>query len=156
MIRTLFIAVLATLFLNNLSAQKLTTAQVENLINTKHYSFVATTVNPLRGTQKFLTQNYFLKVANDSLVSQLPYFGVAYTAPVDPSDAGYDFTSTSFDYTVTPKKKGGYEVAIHTKDKMNTTDFALTIYSNGKAVLRASSTQKQPISYNGYIKSAEK
>src|SRR3978361_604060 len=98
MIRILIITVFTTLFLTNVKAQNLTTAQVDSVINSKHYTFKAERMNPQRGGQKYLTSEYFLRVAGDSLISTLPYFGRAYTAPVNPEDAGYDFTSTSFDY----------------------------------------------------------
>ena len=151
-----FSAVFAIAFFVMGNAQKLSADKVKELIESKHYSFIATYVNPLRGGQKFLTQNYYLQVADDSVIAELPYFGVAYSAPINPSDAGYNFTSTNFDYAVTPQKKNSYEISIRTKDKVNPSDFVLTVYSNGKAFLRASNTQKQPISYNGYIKALEK
>jgi hypothetical protein len=136
-------------------AQNLTTAQVDSLVNSKHYTFKAERMNPQRGGQKYLTSDYFLRVAGDSLVSALPYFGRAYTAPINPEDAGYNFTSTSFDYTVSNGKKNSYHVTIHTKDKFNTADFILTIYNNGNADLQVTSNDKQPISYIGYLKATK-
>ena len=125
MIRILIITAFATLFLNNVKAQNLTTTQVDSLINSKHYTFKAERMNPQRGGQKYLTSEYFLRVSGDSLISALPYFGRAYTAPVNPEDAGYDFTSTNFDYNVSKGKKESYQITIHTKDKINTADFML-------------------------------
>jgi uncharacterized protein DUF4251 len=156
MIRTLIIMAFATLFLNNVKAQNLTTAQVDSLINSKHYTFKAERMNPQRGGQKYLTSEYFLRVAGDSLISALPYFGRAYTAPINPEDAGYDFTSTNFNYNVVPKKKGSHQITINTKDKMNTVTFVLTVYNNGNSYLQVTSVNRQPISYTGYLKTAKK
>ncbi len=152
----LFLVVFAITIFSAASAQKLSANKVKELVDSKHYSFIATYMNPLRGGQKYLTETYYLKIAGDSLTAALPYFGVAYSAPINPSDAGYNFTSTNFDYAVTPKKKDRYEVSIQTKDKVNTSSFILTVYSNGKAQLQATNTQKQPIAYTGYIKSLGK
>lgn len=152
MIRILIITVFATLFLNNAKAQNLTTAQVDSLINSKHYTFKAERMNPQRGGQKYLTSEYFLRVDGDSLISSLPYFGRAYTAPLNPEDVGYNFTSTNFDYNAVPKKKESYQITINTKDKMNTVMFVLTVYNNGTAYLQVTSNNKQPISYTGYLK----
>jgi len=86
----------------------------------------------------------------------LPYFGRAYTAPINPEDAGYDFTSTNFTYSVVPKKKGSYQITINTKDKINTVTFALTVFNNGKADLQVTSINREAISYSGYLKTPKK
>ena len=152
MIRTLIFAAFATLFSLNVNAQKLTAKQVDSLINNKHFTFKADRMTPQRGGQRFLTSEYFLRVNSDSLISALPYFGRAYTAPVNPEDAGYNFTSTNFTYSVVPKKKGSYEVTINTKDKINTITFVLTVYNNGNAYLQVTNVNRQPISFSGYLK----
>jgi len=156
MIRILIISAFATLFLNNVNAQNLTTAQVDSLINSKHYTFKAERMEPQRGRQRYLTSEYFLRISGDSLISALPYFGRAYTAPINPEDAGYDFTSTNFTYSVVPKKKGSYQITINTKDKINTVTFALTVFNNGKADLQVTSINREAISYSGYLKTPKK
>ena len=87
----------------------------------------------------------------DTLKVYLPYLGRAYSAPIDPSDAGFDFTSTDYTYTVAEGKKNRLEISIKTKDRSNNTEFALTVYDNGTAYLRATSTDRESISYNGSI-----
>ena len=155
MIRIFFIATFATLFFNTVKAQDLTATQVQNLVNSKHYIFEAQTMTPQRGGLKQLTPGYSLKIAGDSLISYLPYFGRAYTAPINPSDAGYDFVSTDVDYKVAKKKKDSYQISMHTKDKINTTDFLLTVYNNGNAYLQVTSNNRQPISFRGYLKESK-
>ncbi len=152
MIRTLILATFATLFLANANAQNLSAKQVDSLINNKHFTFEAQRMTPQRGGQRFLTSEYFLRITGDSLISSLPYFGRAYTAPINTEDAGYNFTSTNFTYNVVPKKKGSYEVTIVTKDKVNTATFVLTAYNNGNAYLKVTSINRQPISFSGYLK----
>lgn len=133
-------------------AQQLTPVQVQQILNSKHYMFEAQTVTPQRGGLRQLTSEYYLQISGDSVVSSLPYFGVAYTAPINPSDAGYDFTSTKFDYRMSANKKNKYQVNINTKDRTNNTQFFLTIYNNGNAYLQVNSNNRQSISYTGYIK----
>jgi hypothetical protein len=152
MIRILIISAFATLFLMQANAQNLTEKQVDSLITSKHYTFKAERMNPQRGRQRYLTSEYFLRVAGDSLISALPYFGRAYTAPINPEDAGYNFTSTDFKYAVVPKKKGSYQVTINTKDKTNAVTFLLMVYNNGNAYLQITSVNKQAISFSGYLK----
>lgn len=152
MIRALIVAAFATLFLNNAKAQNLSASQVDSLINSKHYTFKAERMEPQRGRQRYLTSEYFLRVAGDSLISALPYFGRAYTAPINPEDAGYNFTSTNFNYNVVPKKKGSYQITINAKDKMDAVTFVLTVFNNGKADLQVTSINRDAISFSGYLK----
>ncbi len=156
MIRILMITAFATLFLTHANAQNLTTAQVDSLVNNKHFTFKAERMQPLRARQRYLTSEYFLRVAGDSLISALPYFGRAYAAPINPEDAGYDFTSTSFTYNAVPKKKGSYQITIKTTDKINTVTFVLTVYNNGNAYLQITSVNREAISFNGYLKTPGK
>ena len=50
------------------------------------------------------------------MVSYLPYFG-GLLLLVDPTESALNFTSTNFSYTVMPRKKGGWDVAVKPKDK---------------------------------------
>src|SRR5213075_2880222 len=110
----------------------------------KHFEFEAETVKPAIGGIKQLTPGYTLKLSHDSLVSYLPYFGKAYSAPINPSDVGFDFTSSNLDYKASATKKGGYQVSIKSKDRIYNADFLLTVYDNGTAYLQVSSADRQP------------
>ena len=125
---------------------------IKNLIDTKHYTFEPTTMTTGGGRFRQLTPGYFFQVKNDTLKVELPYVGRAYNAPIDPSDAGFDFITTDFTYTVSTGKKNSYSVSVKTKGKPYNTEFALTVFDNGTAYLRANATDKQPVSYNGNIK----
>ena len=58
-------------------AQKLSSAEVKELVDGKAYSFEAQTATPSAGRMKQLTPGYSLKLTNDSLIAHLPYFGKA-------------------------------------------------------------------------------
>jgi len=137
-------------------AQKLTSADVKELVNSKSYSFEAQTATPSAGRLKQLTPGYALKLTGDSLIAHLPYFGKAYTASLNPSDVGINVVTTDFDYQVSEGKKNRYEVSLRSKDKTYNADFNLTVYDNGTAYLQVISPDRQPISYNGYIQAIKK
>jgi hypothetical protein len=128
----------------------------KNLVDSQHFVFVAQSVTPLRGSFHNLTSLYDVSITKDTLVSYLPYFGRAYTAPLNPSESGLNFTSTNFLYSATPHKKSGWDVIIKPKDKTDVQQFLFTIYDNGSANLNVISTSRDPISFNGYIKKEEK
>jgi hypothetical protein len=108
-------------------------------------------VIPSSGRQRILTSEYTVTVRKDSIISDLPYFGRAYTAPIGTTDGGIKFTSVDFGYAINPRKKGGWEVNIKPRDGQDVQNMAFTIYGNGKAYLSINSNNRQAISFNGHI-----
>src|SRR5450432_3576138 len=78
-------------------------AAFKNMVDTQHFLFVAQSVTPLRGQFRNLTSSYDVSISKDTMVCYLPYFGRAYSAPIDPSKGALNFTSTNFSYSVTPR-----------------------------------------------------
>ena len=127
-------------------------ADIKSLIESKRFVFKAQTVSPPSMPLRQLTgDNYDLKILGDSLISYLPYFGRAYTAPSPGTTGGYNFTSTKFDYTTKARKKGGWDILLKPTDVTDFREFDLTVSKNGTASLRALSNNRQLISYNGFI-----
>lgn len=125
--------------------------EIQNLVQSKDYIFAAQSVLPQSGRSINLTTIYNLKVSGDTLISDLPYFGRAYVAPVNPSEGGIRFTSTDYNYSVKDRKKGGWDITIFPKDAKDVRQMFLTISENGYASLQVTSNNRQLISYNGYI-----
>ena len=127
-------------------------ADIKSMVEAKRFVFKAQSVSPPSMPLRQLTgDNYELRILGDSLISYLPYFGRAYTAPSPGSTGGYNFTSTKFDYNTKSRKKGGWDIIITPTDVTDFREFNLTISKNGTASLRALSNNRQLISYNGYI-----
>src|SRR4051812_21227117 len=77
-------------------------ADMKKLLESKDFLFTAQSVNPMRGGTRNLTSEYDLKVQPDTITAYLPFFGRAYTAPIDPNEGGIKFTSTKFSYSAQP------------------------------------------------------
>lgn len=129
---------------------------VKSMVDSKDYVFKADYVIPMRGTSRSLTSDYDLAVSKDTVKAYLPFFGRAYTAPMDPTQGGIKFTSTDFDYQTKEKKKGGWQVTIEPKDAADVRQLMLDISENGYASLRVTSNNREAISFNGYIKERSK
>lgn len=121
------------------------------LINAQDYRFVAQTAIPMGGPTKHLSSGYDFTVSKDSVVAYLPYYGRAYTAPIDPTKGGVQFISTQFDYKVDSTKKGGWEITIKPKDNRDVNQINLSVSSAGYASLRVTSVNRQAISYSGEV-----
>lgn len=144
---------------------KATTAKI---VAEKNYVFVATMAIPLNsvdinnvlrqlpgntggGNINLNGNNYTVSVTGDSVVSYLPYYGRSFTAPIGNDENGYKFTTTKFNYQLTKRKKGGWNVAISPKDIKDNVRMDLNISENGYATLYVISNNKQSITYNGYL-----
>jgi Domain of unknown function (DUF4251) len=124
----------------------------KNMVDSQRFIFEAQSVTPLRGHFRNLTSSYNVRVTEDTLQSYLPYFGRAYSPPVDPTQSDLEFTSTDFSYTVSPFKKNGWQIVIKPKDKSGIQQYLFTIFDNGNATLRVISTSRDAISFNGYVR----
>ncbi len=115
------------------------------------YVFEARTALPMRGSARPLSSGYTLLVTRDTLQAYLPYFGRAYSAPVDPTQGGIKFTSTHFDQSVKEGKKGGWTMLFKPQDVSSVRQLQLTVTRDGYASLQVISNQRQPISFQGII-----
>lgn len=122
------------------------------LISSRNYVFNAQTVLPMSGrTRQISADGYDLTVTRDTINAYLPYFGRAFSAPVDPSRGGIQFVSADFEYTEEAGKNGGWEITIKPKDATGVQQLYLSVSEDGYASLRVISTNRQPISFNGVI-----
>jgi hypothetical protein len=128
---------------------------VKAMIDAQRYVFKAQSVSPTSGRFRQLnTTDYTVKVGKDTVESDLPYFGRAYSAPINTTDGGIKFTSTKFDYRLKETKKG-WEVTIK-PETGDARQLFMTIFSNGTASLQVTSNNRQPISFNGYVAERKK
>ena len=128
------------------------TVAVNALVEAQRFEFVAASANPMRGRSVFLSQGYTLYVSKDTIEADLPYYGRAYQAPMNPNDAGIKFTSTDFTYTLKDRKKKGWDIFIKTNDATLPTQLNLSIFADGSASLRVTSMDRQSISFYGHIR----
>lgn len=129
---------------------------IKNMIDSQSFIFVAESVNPVRGRFRILTSPYDVTVSQDSLTSYLPYFGRAYTAPIDPSQGGIQFTSTNFSYELSHNKSDKWDVVIKPKDRQDVQQLNFSIFDNGTASLNVISNSRDPISFNGHLQNNAK
>src|SRR5688500_5147219 len=132
-------------------AQEKREPTTQEMVESKNYIFKAESVNPPRGRVRQLTSDYDLVVTGDTVIAYLPYFGRAYSAPINPSEGGIKFTSADFEYTVEKKKKRSWEILIRPKDYNDVQALYLIFFYNNKASLRVNSLNRENISFNGYI-----
>ena len=98
-----------------------------------------------------LTSEFFLKISQDTLESNLPYYGVANQARFGETDSPLEFTSYDFDYEMKTMKNGSYDITIRINDPSDPDQLNFSISTSGYATLRVTSNMRQPISFYGDI-----
>lgn len=126
-------------------------AENRRILEEKNFIFIPQQVNPQRGISRPVTSYYEFVVKPDTVSAYLPYFGRAYSAPIDPTQGGIRFTSTDYSYKMSGRKKKGYEIVVVPKDASGISTMRLTAYENGRASLQVTQTTKDPIYFNGYF-----
>jgi hypothetical protein len=122
----------------------------KQLITSKNFVFRAQSALSQTGKDWPLTPQYDLTISGDSVIAWLPYFGRVYSAPYGETDGGIKFSSASSAFSLT-EKKGKFEVAIKPKDLRESLQLYLSIFDNGRASLLITSSNRQSISFDGYI-----
>ena len=130
-------------------------AEIKQWVNAKSFVFKAQFALPMGGSSIPLTSEYDVKVTKDSIVCYLPYFGRAYTAPLNPFEGGIRFTSKDFLYTATKKKKGGWDIIIKPRDVKSVQQITFYFSESGYGSLQITDYNRQPISFNGYYEKTE-
>ena len=164
---TIFLIILTSILLFSCSSQyksgRSSATNYDSLIQQQRFTFVAQSVIPTEdsrynprlmfpnGSNLYqLSSGYDLKVTPDTITAYLPFYGRAYTAPMDPSKGGIQFTTTKFDYKRTMRKQN-YEITITPKDAQDVRTVYITVSPSGYASVNILSQNRTPISYNGII-----
>ena len=120
-----------------------------------NFRFVPSMMMPVEFPSRDVSPDFWVEVKNDTVDCYLPYFGVAYSAPID--NDGLKFVSEIKDRTTktkTKKKKNSTETTTFInftakKNGFETYRFSFTLFDNGKADLSLYPSNAQNISYNG-------
>ncbi|MGV3656590.1 MAG: DUF4251 domain-containing protein [Chitinophagaceae bacterium] len=130
--------------------------EVEAMVKNGEFIFMAQTASPMRGRTVQLTSEYDVVISKDSIRTFLPYFGRAYMAqPYGTGEGGIKLTTTEFNYNLSDKKKKRWNLLIEPKDRTEVQQLVFSISKNGYATLQVVSTNRDPITFNGYVTSRQ-
>jgi hypothetical protein len=146
------------LFCSAVSAQKKPSqtkeqkqVELQKLLDSKTFVFNAETASPMGGSLVRLTSTYELTVNQDTLDSNLPYFGTAYRVEMGDTDSPLRFTSTDFDFDSKESRNGGTIMSFKLNSPSDPSSLTLSVSTSGYATLQVNSISRQSISFNGTI-----
>jgi len=125
--------------------------EIETLIDSKAFEFVATTAYP-QGTRSIdmISNPNYLRFKNDSIYSEMPYFGRAYAGIGYGGSGGLDFKGNAQDFSIKKNKKE-YTLKAKVRDNSGYYSVSLVVYFNGNASLTINSSNRDAINYRGAI-----
>jgi hypothetical protein len=124
---------------------------MEALINSKVFEFIGDMAYPQGGRSINLTTNpNYLRFKNDSIYSEMPYFGRAYAGVAYGSGGGLSFKGPIKEHSITKSKKN-FVIKGQVKDNSDYYSVVLTVFFNGSASLVINSNNRDSISYNGEV-----
>ncbi|MDP4211495.1 MAG: DUF4251 domain-containing protein [Bacteroidota bacterium] len=126
-------------------------ALLKTVVDSRMYSFFAEIATALNGDRHELgTPYFFVRINQDSLEVDLPYWGISHAAMLGGSnDGGIRFKSVTTSYTVKTRKKGGWFISIVPKDNRFADKMDFDIEADGDATLEVTSKFRESISYRG-------
>ncbi len=128
--------------------------EVQEMLLNKSFVFIPTHAMPLGGGSIHLSYSFDAEIKGDSIISYLPFFGVAYRVDYGGRDTPFNF-SLPFERYKMIKDGKGYQVNLEVKNKMDYISFMFQISELGYATLNITSTNRQAISFYGKIEKPE-
>ena len=125
--------------------------QLKARIESRKFYFHAQSATSQQGKTIQLTSEYFIKLNQDTLQVDLPYYGRAYSASYSATDQPLQFKTTEFVYGADTTKKGGWNIAIQPKNNSGVSKINLSITSSGYCTMHVTSNTRSAISFYGTI-----
>ena len=134
------------------AAQKAEFAKkVKVALDKREYKIIINRMLPMQGGSKNVSYGYSVEVRNDSLLSNLPYFGRAYEVPYG-GGKGLSFDAPIGNYHETKANNGSRQIVIDLKNEEDNYTYRITVFDNGSSSIQVQSRKRDNISYTGEMK----
>lgn len=134
--------------LTNAERQAAITSQVQEGLDTRHYTIAVDWMKPLGGMARHVTSNYELKVNGDEVDSYLPYVGEAYRLPYG-GGKGLNFKGKIENYTITYPTSNRSHIEFRVTNDEDTYYFRIDVFNNGKSIIDIIAQERDAISFDG-------
>lgn len=108
-------------------------------------------MQPLHGPSKHVDYGFSLEMRGDSIVSYLPYFGVAYSVPYG-GGKGLNFTATINNWQLSQTKADMHEAMVDVSNGEDRLLYRIDVYADGSSQIDVWANERDPISYTGRMR----
>jgi Domain of unknown function (DUF4251) len=128
--------------------------QIEELVNAKTFVFNARTALP-QGYKSIniSTSSYFMRFSPEMILSELPYYGRAYSGSGYGGESGIKFEAKPDEFKIEKGKKN-YNISAVVKANNDSYRISLTLGFEGSGTLNVTSNNRSSISYQGEVVAA--
>lgn len=127
------------------------TRQVQEGLDTRHYTIAVDWMKPLGGMARHVTSNYELKVNGDEVDSYLPYVGEAYRVLYG-GGKGLNFKGKIENYTITYPTSNRSHIEFMVNNGEDVYYFRIDVFNNGKSIIDIIAQERDAISFDGEMK----
>lgn len=124
------------------------TRQVQEGLDTRHYTIAVDWMKPLGGMARHVTSNYELRVNGDEVDSYLPYVGEAYRLPYG-GGKGLNFKGKIENYSINYLTSNRSHIEFTANSGEDTYHFRIDVFNNGKSIIDIIAQEHDAISFDG-------
>lgn len=124
------------------------TRQVQDGLDTRHYTIAVDWMKPLGGMARHVSSNFELKVNGDELDCYLPYVGEAYRLPYG-GGKGLNFKGKIQDYTIDYPTSNRSHIEFMVNNVEDVYRFRIDVFNNGKCIIDVLAQDRDAISFDG-------
>ena len=155
----IFASVVVFLVLSACGTHRLTPAEKQKLMDSvatmvsdsivnKTFTVEVNYVSPQRMDARFLNSTYTVRIEGDSLMSNLPYYGMSYRATLE-REGPLDFDGNVHNYTVSKPKPDVVRAKFFTRNKLEYIEYIFDFTADGKCSLDVLSADRDKINFLG-------
>ena len=124
------------------------TRQVQEALDTRHYTIAVDWMKPLGGFARHVSSNYELKVSGDELDCYLPYVGEAYHLPYG-GGKGLNFKGHIENYSIIYPTSNRSHIEFTVTNDEDSYLYRIDVLNNGKAYIDIVARDRDAISFDG-------
>ena len=124
------------------------TRQVQEGLDTRHYTIAVDWMKPLGGMPRHVSSNYELKVNGDEVDSYLPFVGEAYRLPYG-GGKGLNFKGKIENYSITYPTSNRSHIEFMVTNEEDSYYYRIDVFNNGKAIIDIIPRDRDAISFDG-------
>ena len=124
------------------------TRQVQEGLDTRHYTIAVDWMKPLGGMARHVSSNFEVKVDGENMDCYLPYAGEAYWLPYG-GGKGLNFKGKIKDYSINYLTSNRSHIEFTVKNIEDQFLFRIDVFNNGKCIIDVVPQERDAISFEG-------
>ena len=148
LLSVIILSACSTSGLTKAEKEALVIRQVQECLDTRHYTIAVDWMKPLGGFARHVSSNYELTVNGDEIDCYLPYVGEAYHLPYG-GGKGLNFKGKIENYTITNPTSNRYHIEFTVTNDEDSYLYRIDVFNNGKAYIDIVARDRDAISFDG-------